>query len=257
MPYMGQNPDLQNSIIREGSGTGDGTTVTFAMGFFIPSDVMVLVFLDGIKQDSSEYTIDANGSDCTFTIAPLNTVNIDFVGIDNLGLAIEPSDGTVSIPKMAGDIIDMVYPVGAIYMSTTNTSPQSLFGGTWTAIRSGRMLVSETGGVGYTAGNTGGSKDAVAVTHGHADTLYVPSGGSHTHPLQFLAVAHGEGEDSPNATGTEAGTSGTVRTMSTNHKATATSHSHPISGSVTDSGISGTDKNMPPYLAVYMWERAS
>ena len=30
-----------------------------------------------------------------------------------------------------GSFLNMVYPVGAIYMSTISTSPATLFGGTW------------------------------------------------------------------------------------------------------------------------------
>ena len=29
------------------------------------------------------------------------------------------------------DMVDMVYPVGSIYMSVNSTSPSVLFGGTW------------------------------------------------------------------------------------------------------------------------------
>ena len=39
------------------------------------------------------------------------------------------------------DILNMVYPVGSIYMSVNSTSPATLFGGTWVAIAEGRTLV--------------------------------------------------------------------------------------------------------------------
>ena len=39
------------------------------------------------------------------------------------------------------DILNMVYPVGSIYMSVNSTSPATLFGGRWEAISQGRTLV--------------------------------------------------------------------------------------------------------------------
>ena len=36
--------------------------------------------------------------------------------------------------------IDMIYPVGSIYMSVSNTSPETLFGGTWEQIKDRFLL---------------------------------------------------------------------------------------------------------------------
>ena len=36
--------------------------------------------------------------------------------------------------RVGGAIFNSIYPVGAIYTSTVNTSPSSLFGGTWSSI---------------------------------------------------------------------------------------------------------------------------
>lgn len=38
------------------------------------------------------------------------------------------------------DGVDIFYPVGAIYMSTNDTSPAEMFGGTWSALDDGRFL---------------------------------------------------------------------------------------------------------------------
>lgn len=39
------------------------------------------------------------------------------------------------------ELLDLIYPVGSIYLSTSNTSPATLFGGTWERWGSGRTLV--------------------------------------------------------------------------------------------------------------------
>lgn len=51
------------------------------------------------------------------------------------------------------DIINIVYPVGSIYMSVNSTSPASLFGGTWERIKDRFLLAA---GDTYSAGSTGG-----------------------------------------------------------------------------------------------------
>ena len=57
------------------------------------------------------------------------------------------------------NIIDIIYPVGAVYMSFSSTSPATLFGGTWSQVE--RFLLPQT----TTSGATGGS-----LTHGHSLT---------------------------------------------------------------------------------------
>ena len=62
--------------------------------------------------------------------------------------------------------VEMIYPVGSIYMSASATSPETLFGGTWAQIN-GRFLIgtgtpennddgTSPGSYNYAAGSTGG-----------------------------------------------------------------------------------------------------
>ena len=50
------------------------------------------------------------------------------------------------------DLVDVVYPIGSIYMSVNNTSPQTLFGGTWDQL-SGQYLLAWNADYGTTAGS--------------------------------------------------------------------------------------------------------
>lgn len=51
------------------------------------------------------------------------------------------------------DLLDSIYPVGSIYMSTKDSSPANFLGGTWERIE-GKFLLGA--GSGFGAGSTGG-----------------------------------------------------------------------------------------------------
>ena len=53
------------------------------------------------------------------------------------------------------EILQAIYPVGAVYISTVDKSPAALFGGTWEQLPTGVMLLSG-GDSAYPAGSTGG-----------------------------------------------------------------------------------------------------
>lgn len=55
-----------------------------------------------------------------------------------------------------GTLLDLIYPVGAVYLSFSSTSPASLFGGSWTKITSGYLQAASNT-------NSGGSS-----SHSHA-----------------------------------------------------------------------------------------
>lgn len=72
--------------------------------------------------------------------------------------------------------VDKVYPVGSIYLSMASTNPSTLFGGTWQKLEGRFLLTSDST---YSAGSTGGSNDAVVVSHSHGASTN--SAGNHTH----------------------------------------------------------------------------
>ena len=78
---------------------------------------------------------------------------------------------TTAFVQAAATPISSAYPVGSVYINASDsTNPATLLGfGTWTALGEGRVLLGAgTGGGGtYTAGATGGSKDAITVSHTH------------------------------------------------------------------------------------------
>lgn len=139
------------------------------------------------------------------------------------------------------------YPVGAIYMSTSSTSPASLFGGSWTQIQNQFLLAA---GSGYSAGSTGGS-----TTHSHSygiryNSFYATFVGDDTTAIRTL---------------TYSGTSETgykdsiwVQDVSTKRNSGLSSGSTSTSSaSYLNRATTSGNSNMPPYLAVYVWKRTA
>lgn len=84
---------------------------------------------------------------------------VDVEGTANLKGAVNVSSKTNL--KLGGvSLIDMFYPVGSIYMSTSSTNPSSFMGGTWVAWGSGRVPVGvDTNDTDFnTVNKTGGEK---------------------------------------------------------------------------------------------------
>ncbi len=56
-----------------------------------------------------------------------------------------------------------VYPVGAVYVSTVNTSPATLFGGSWTSIGGGRVLQTVSGNTPPAGQNYSGNSRTISI----------------------------------------------------------------------------------------------
>ena len=153
------------------------------------------------------------------------------------------------------DILETyVYPVGSIYTNASNSAnPNTLLGfGTWTAFGAGRVPVGNGGG--FTAGATGGSADAIIPTHNHtAGTLATDSQGAHQHTSVSGRGASTPGSSQGFFAGLQGGFTGSFSATTDSQGA----HVHTVSGSTANAGESGTDKNLQPYIVVYMWKRTA
>lgn len=132
-----------------------------------------------------------------------------------------------------------LYPIGSVYTNISNsTNPATLLGfGTWVAI-AGRVIVGlDASDASFdTVGETGGSKDAIVVSHSHTAT---DSGHTHTYPR---AVVGG---------GFLGGTSSfSIASSGTTDAGTANI-------TVASTGSSGTNANLQPYVVAYVWKRTA
>jgi hypothetical protein len=122
------------------------------------------------------------------------------------------------------DLLNLIYPIGSIYMSVQDVSPATFIGGTWERLKD-RFLLGY--GDTYAAGDTGGE-----ATH----VLTINEMPSHTHKLdrgnygnlrrEEIAYSNGESVQSD-------------------------------SWGVQSTGGGQAHNNMPPYLVVYMWKRVA
>ena len=150
------------------------------------------------------------------------------------------ADAAVAAVRLA------LYPVGSTYINATNaTNPGTLLGfGTWTAFGAGRVMVGFNAfdPLFDAAEETGGSKDAVLVSHTHTATVTDPG---HAHAMSGV-----NGSSSAGPLAAADFTSGDTRN-DTNSVATG------VTVSNSAEGFSGTNANLQPYITVYMWKRTA
>lgn len=190
----------------------------------------------------------------------------------------------------AQNILNMIYPVGSIYMSMSSVNPGTIFGGIWESLED-RVLIGASSS--YVVGTTGGnistvltsanmpshthtfSNGSAASAGGHNHTFSsgtASSAGSHTHNLSYPAEndenqgypANGFNAvwatDRNAATGSGAVSSSGSHTHSvTGTISTVSAHTHSVTGTISSAGNVNPQAidNMPPYLVVCMWKRTA
>lgn len=155
--------------------------------------------------------------------------------------------------------LQAAYPVGSIYINAgVSTNPATLLGfGTWAAFGAGRVMVGLNGGDALfdSLEETGGSKDAIVVSHSHSISGSTSSAGSHQHYANVNGSTNGYayGGDTYNvARGSLDG--GPYQNTPTT---AAGDHAHSLSGTAATTGSSGTNANLQPYITVAMWKRTA
>lgn len=156
-----------------------------------------------------------------------NVSTVAGVQPDNAGNVPLTASDILAVP--AAQLIDMIYPIGSIYMSVNVTSPATFLGGTWERVEDKFLLAA---GSTYTAGTSGG---AASVTLEQAN---LPA---HQALIPGEPVTNSPEWAEPN------------QAVVYRYMAGTPTGSVPVStgGSGMAIGI------MPPYLAVYAWTRVA
>lgn len=238
------------------SGATGGTFGTFTGTF------------SGLANDSS-YTgtvtvADANGSASAGFTVPAMNFHMDFsreFGIGLGGIAIHDHATTVynalydeagDLYAKHGELLDLVYPVGSIYLSYVSTSPASLFGGSWTQI-TGRFLRAAND-----VSTGGADTHTLSLNHNHTMTLELSSG-NYTGPAISYSISNGIGYHAGDA----AILNGPVLTGASAYPADISAWTR-VYGPTANSGgnvirrlDTKTVSTMPSYQDVYAWRRVS
>ena len=263
--------------IKQPSGTYIGKRFCILIGD--PSNVLeisfkdyfVYVYLDGdiigqisaiaisdyktirIHRNLNDWIFDYNNGEKTLTFRTSNDIpnKISYYG---LGADEELYVKNVklyanSIVNNVNNIVDMIYPIGSIYMSVNSTSPQILFGGTWEQIKD-RFLLSS--GDTYTNASTGGSA-TVTLTENEIPT--------HNHNSKSLTGS----TRIQQYNGSASSTTGIISQKNNNYNLGQVNGSNfgsttlTVNATHTHDNIGGgqAHNNMPPYLTVYMWKRTA
>jgi hypothetical protein len=207
-------------------------------------------------QNSAVITAKINNSAVTTDkIADLDVttakINNDAVTNDKIAANAVQTDqiqnGVVTLAKCAASLTNALVPVKGIIMYSGATagipSNWSLCNGTNGTPDLRNDFVMPSGDL-YTAGNTGGSKDAIVVSHTHTlDTITAAS--DHSHGIEGgttkSLAGDAAGPDDYAGGGGQTGGGGT--------------HTHTVT--LDDTGVSGTNANLPPYFALAYIMRVS
>ena len=127
-------------------------------------------------------------------------------------------------------ILNLVYPIGSIYITVNSTSPAVLFGGSWTQLTDTFLYASTTADTSATTAPSGQGE----ATH----TLTVNEMPAHDHDSELRYHHYGAGGSAHNRSTWEEGADNSTNNFMTGSRGGGAAHN-----------------NMPPYMKVYMWKR--
>lgn len=216
-----------NGVLQMASSIDDGTNALIVNGTTIPTSDWI---------GTGDYTFTINSVTYTIAKAPNSTGNYQLIKDDDTEFHFARAY------SKRDELINLIYPVGSIYMSVNAVDPSTLFGGTWEKIKDVFLLAS---GDDYSIGSTGGEASVTLTaaqsglpSHNHgpstADASFLITEGD---ALTRHTVASGSG-----AVNMVRSPSAVLRNSNTSSASQNASQAH---------------ENMPPYLAVNVWKRTA
>ena len=274
---------LSGTTLASGITASSITSLGTLTGLTVNGNVSVTGTVDGrdLSSDGSKLDGIDSGAKDDQTKAEIDALNINADQLDgqhgsyyrNAG---NLNAGTIPDARLANSSL---FVTGMILMYTGSSAPSGWAicnGQNGTPDLRDRFIVGA--GSAYSVNNTGGSADAILVSHTHnlqnhvhgvnlttgnqsANHNHTFSGSNtHNHSYTFLErnVAHGGGSSAFSRTTTSATTGNATITISGNTGNNSGNHNHAVSGNTgtpstntTDTlGESATNKNLPPYYAL-------
>lgn len=243
-----------NFSVKDSLSSGDPAKLV--KGTEIDTEFTAIASAISSKADSNNPTFTGTAAFTGTTTAPTATAGT--------------SNTEVATTAFVTTALRSLYPVGSIYINATNnTNPGTLLGfGTWVSFGAGRVPVGfNSSDTSFdTAEKTGGSKNAIVVSHTHTFSATTASNGNHTH--NTVNANQNQGGISPgdfiNRNRDNGGLAGdyllqgdSSLTPDRGLTTTAGAHTHTLSGTTASTGSSGTNANLQPYITVYMWKRTA
>lgn len=150
------------------------------------------------------------------------------------------------------NLLDIIYPVGSLYFSTSSVSPASSVGGTWTQIKDAVIAAS---GSTYSsaAASYGGSKTiATSQMPGHTHSGSTSTNGEHLHSVDGRIIAwYGAGKGNVlQGAGSYFGSVGTFGGQGTS---AAGAHSHSFTTNSTGNG----NNYIPYHYSINVYRRTA
>ena len=195
----------------------------------------------GISGDLAISNLDIDGG----TDIGADLVDADLMIVD------DGAGGTnrkAAMSRMKTYILESVYPVGSIFISTSSTSPATSLGfGSWSRFGEGKMLVSQSSSDSDfdTAEETGGAK-----THTISESQ-LPS-----HDHFTMNTGNGFGNNLENNVNF-AGTTNSRGGLGNNDYIMQAINSTANAGKTSSTGSGSAVTHMNPYIVTYMWKRTS
>ena len=225
------NKNLATYIVKyKKSSATSYTTVTvadqslhyeFSSSYVFEADINSSYDVEVIAQDRHKTASRSTSASTAFTLMNFNAQG-NGIGIGQVCEKQNTLQVNLDLEVKGKSIVDIVYPVGSIYLAYNHTNPGTLFPGTtWSRIASAFPWFTDANG---TIGQTGGERE-VTLTVNH-----IP--------------AHSHG-----GTYTNAGTSRTHAWLTSNGSA--------MGYDTVSAGGGAAHNNMPPYIQISAWRRTA
>ena len=149
---------------------------------------------------------------------------------------------------LAQEILDIIYPVGSVYLTVNDINPKTLFGGTWVKSSGGFIYGStSTGTRGENGNGTGTSVSSAGGGTTGSTTLTINQIPSHQHNIQGANSSGSSVNWTDRAVSYSTDAVGYNTGIRTNYQGGGQGHTHTLSN----------HSHTIPYFACYIWKRTA